>query len=383
MIKTRRQVKVRHLSTVHDVRDTRVTYKECRHLSEAGYDLALINCNPGDTTLAGVRVIGLGAPRNRLHRMFVKSVSMARRALHENADIYHFHDPELIPVGIVLKLRGKRVIYDVHEDVPKQIMHKFWIPTPMKKPLSLAAHVFERAATRLVDLFVAATPTIAEKFPQAKTIVCQNFPEKDLAEHKNNTPFEDRPSAFVYVGGLSRQQGLFSMLDGAAQLPDDAVGDLAGKFKEYEDEARAHPGWQHVRWHGVLERDGIVALLNQARTGVVLNHPISNYLEAYSTKMFEYMACGLPVVTSDIPLWKEIVEGSGCGVAVDPFDAAAVEAAVRRYLDDPELAASDGERGRQAILARYNWSLEGAKLVAAYDALCGIRPVTSQIMSEH
>lgn len=361
--------RVRHLTSVHDIGDTRVSHKECRSLHEAGYDVALIACHDGDTTVAGVPVIGVGAPRGRIHRMFVKTWVVFARALRERADVYHFHDPELMPVGLALRLLGKKVVYDVHEDVPLQIMNKTWIPGLLKRPLSAITRALEALAGRALSGVVAATPSIAEKFPQAKTVVVQNFPEKGLATIRNDKPFDQRSHAFIYVGGLSEQQGLFEMLRAFEGLPDGVTGLLAGKFKHRREEAEAAPGWAHVTYPGLLPRDAIVAALRDAQVGLVLDHPISNYVEGYSTKMFEYMACGLPFVASNFDLWQRIVADDDCGITVDSFDDAAVATALRRLLDDPQEAARIGENGRQAILRRYNWDVEFAKLLACYERL--------------
>ena len=206
-------MKVRQLSTVHAVGDTRVLHKECKSLLAAGYDVALIASHPYDEVVETVPVLGIGTAPNRLWRMTVSAARLLRRALAEDADIYHFHDPELIGVGLLLRLRGKKVVYDVHEDVPKQIMNKFWIAEPFKRPLALAATLAEKAAAAGLSGVVTATPSIAEKFPPGKTVVVQNFPEADLADEVSDTPFPKRRNAFVYVGGLSEQQRLKAVLD--------------------------------------------------------------------------------------------------------------------------------------------------------------------------
>ena len=366
---TRSRTRVRHLSSVHDIGDTRVSYKECRSLAEAGYDVALIACHDGDTTVAGIPVIGMGRPKNRIDRIFRQTWRIFARALREKADLYHFHDPELMGVGIALRLCGKKVVYDVHEDVPLQIMNKTWIPGVLKRPLSLITTVVESVAGRTLSAIVAATPSIALKFPAAKTVVVQNFPEKDLATERNIKPFAERQHAFVYVGGLSAQQGLMETLKAFERLPEDQRGIFAGKFKHLQAEAESAPGWAHVTYSGLLARDGVVAALRDAKVGIVLDHPISNYVEGYSTKMFEYMACGLPFVASNFELWNQIVADDECGTTVDPFDADAVAAALLAYLDDPEEAARVGENGRQAILRRYIWDVEFAKLLGCYERI--------------
>lgn len=363
-------VRVRHLSTVHKIGDTRIAHKELKSLQDAGFDAALIACHDGNTTVAGVPVIGIGAAtRGRVHRMTVKAFQMLRRALSEKADIYHFHDPELMPVGIALRLLGKKVIYDVHEDVPKQILHKAWLSPLIRRPISLLVRGTEALTASIVDGIVTATPSIAEKFPPNKTIVCQNFPENSLALERNTTPFTDRLNAFLYIGGLTAHQGVTEMVEAFGHLPTDVKGLFAGDF--YEDPApiEAMPGWAHVNYVGRLDREDIVAALRDSQVGLVIDRPITNYVDAYSTKMFEYMACGIPFVASDFPMWVDIVAEADCGTTVDPYDTEAVAAALQAYLDDPELAAETGERGRQAIINKFNWSIEFKKLLTHYEGL--------------
>jgi len=367
-------VRVRHLSTAHNIGDTRIVHKECRSLQASGFDVAFIACHDGDEVVAGVPVLGIGTARGRADRMTRKAWDMFRRALRERADIYHFHDPELIGVGLALRALGKKVVYDVHEDVPKQITNKFWIPGIVRRPVALAARIVEGVAARAVSAVVTATPSIAEKFPAHKTISCQNFPEKGMAVEKNDVPFTERPHAFVYVGGLTRHQGIVEMVEALDKVPEGVSGVFAGAFDEPSDAIEAMPGWRRVDFVGRLDRAGVVDVLRKGRVGLVIDHPITNYVDAYSTKMFEYMACGLPFIASDFPLWVRIVEDADCGVTLDPYDTDAVAAALVRYLEDPELAARHGENGRQAILNRYNWDIEYAKLLACYEGmLCSHR----------
>jgi glycosyltransferase involved in cell wall biosynthesis len=283
--------------------------------------------------------------------------------------VYHFHDPELLWVGVLLKLGGATVIYDVHEDVPKQIMGKHWIPGWARPLISRAVAIVEQVGARIVDGIVAATPSIAAKFPPHKTAVVQNFPEASFARADDaQRPFSERSDAFVYAGGLMEIQGVREMATAFALLPEGMTGTVAGTFypATLEAEIAALPGWTRVRYLHQVPRGEVVQAMRDARAGLVLNHPTVNYIDAYPTKMFEYMALGLPVVCSNFPLWTEIVRGADCGVAVDPRDPEAIAAAITALGDDPELARRLGENGRRAIAERFNWEAEVAKLEALY-----------------
>jgi glycosyltransferase involved in cell wall biosynthesis len=291
-----------------------------------------------------------------------------RAAVRERADVYHLHDPELLWVGALLKLRGFRVIYDVHEDVPKQVMSKHWIPRWARPLVAKAVLLVERVAAHIVDGIVAATPSIARKFPPEKTVVVQNFPEASFRRLDGAGPRAERTGAFVYTGGLMEVQGVREMAQAFALLPEGMTGTVAGTFHPaaLEKEIADLPGWRRVRFLGQVPRAAIVDAIDDARAGLVLNHPTLNYVDAYSTKMFEYMARGLPVVCSNFPLWAEIVGGAECGIAVDPRSPAAIADAIRTLNEDPALARRLGENGQRAIAERYNWEAQLRKLEALY-----------------
>jgi glycosyltransferase involved in cell wall biosynthesis len=358
--------RVRHLTSVHQIGDNRIFYREAKGLADAGYDVALVVGRPPHGPVAGVPVIGVGEPRNRVDRAIRTVWKVFRAARRERAQIYHLHDPELLWAGLLLKLLGHRVVYDVHEDAPKQIMNKFWIPWWAKRVLSVGTALVERAAAAAIDGIVAATPA-------AKTVVVQNFPRVAAARARDDVPgFDGRPHSFAYTGQLTAVQGLREIVATAALLPPD-LGDavIAGFFDDdaLEQEARASEGWQRIRFVGRVTPDEVLDVIHSARCGLVIDHPISNYLESYSTKMFEYMACGVPVVCSDFPMWQRIVADADCGVTVDPMDPEAVAKVVESLCRDPEEARRLGGNGRRAVLERYNWENEFAKLDDLYRRL--------------
>jgi glycosyltransferase involved in cell wall biosynthesis len=362
-------LRICHLTSVHSIRDPRIFHKECKSLAALGHDVGLVACHDRAEIIDGVRIIPVARGQGRLDRMARVGWRVYRAARRERADVYHFHDPELLWVGALLKLGGARVIYDVHEDVPKQIMGKHWIPRWARPLISRAVAVVEQLGARIVDGIVAATPSIAAKFPPHKTAVVQNFPEAAFARADGaERPFPERSDAFVYAGGLMEIQGVREMATAFALLPEGMHGTVAGTFypDTLEAEIAAMPGWERVRYLQQVPRAEVVQAIRDARTGLVLNHPTVNYVDAYPTKMFEYMACGLPVVCSNFPLWTEIVRGADCGIAVDPRDPEAIAQAITALGDDPERARRLGENGRRAIAERYNWEAELSKLESLY-----------------
>jgi glycosyltransferase involved in cell wall biosynthesis len=361
--------RIRHLTSVHSIRDPRIFHKECKSLASAGHDVGLVAVHERAEVIDGVKIVPVARAEGRLDRMLRVGWRVYRAARRERADIYHFHDPELLWVGVLLKLGGASVIYDVHEDVPKQIMGKHWIPGRARPLISRAVAVVEQLGARIVDGIVAATPSIAAKFPPQKTVVVQNFPEAAFARGDGaQRPFAERSDAFVYAGGLMEIQGVREMATAFALLPEGMTGTVAGTFypATLEAEIAALPGWTRVRYLHQVPRAEVVQAMRDARAGLVLNHPTVNYVDAYPTKMFEYMALGLPVVCSNFPLWTEIVRSADCGVAVDPRDPEAIARAITALGDDPELARRLGANGRRAIAERFNWEAEVAKLEALY-----------------
>ena len=171
--------KVCHMTTVHTQQDTRIFIKECTTLFQAGYDLSLIVQHKQDEVLNGIKVLAVDNPNGHWKRMTKTVRQVYKQALECNADIYHFHDPELILIGLLLKRQGKKVIYDVHEDLPKDIYYKPWIPKYFKLIISKIAEKIERYASKKFDAVVTSTPFIAQRFNDystKKVVDIKNYP---------------------------------------------------------------------------------------------------------------------------------------------------------------------------------------------------------------
>lgn len=368
------KAKVCIITTVHQPFDTRIFHKQAKTLVQAGYDVTLIAQHENDEMVDGVKIIALPKPRNRLARIFGLTWRAFTSALSQSAEVYHFHDPELIPCWLLIEVfRRSKVIYDVHEDVPRQILSKHWIPGPLRRITAWCAEAVEAVSARFFDRIVAATPAIACRFPADKTVVVQNFPKLEELEVSNPIPYTQRLPIVSYVGGITQIRGIEEMIQAIGLLPS-AVGArlaLAGSFTptELEQKLRCWSEWERVDFLGWQSREGVKKILSESKIGLVTLHPIPNYLDSYPVKLFEYMSFGIPVIASDFPLWREIVEGTGCGLLVDPLNPEEIAKAILWLLQHPDEAQAMGERGREAVLTKYNWSIEEKKLLEMYREL--------------
>ncbi len=372
-------VRVAHICIHHGPFDTRIFQKQCVSLAETGYEVHLLAPGAPGGEHRGVTLHGLGdhsgvSPLLRVWRR-LSEVYRQSRALH--ADVYHLHDPVLIPVGLLLRRTGARVIYDAHEDAPREVRVIFH-DRPWKAWFyGTALRVLYGLARRRLDAFVCATPGIAARFPSRRTVTICNFPRVELFEGSGRRPERGGlaacPNRIVYAGGLSEARGVPEMVAAMARLPDelDAQLVLFGRFHSPDLAQRVarDPGWKRVDYRGWREHDRVLEALLSARVGLVLLQPEPIFVESMPIKMFEYMAAGIPIIASDFPLWRSLVQDTGCGILVDPRDVDAIATAIAALLADPDRADAMGRKGLEAVAREYNWEGEARKLRALYAAL--------------
>jgi glycosyltransferase involved in cell wall biosynthesis len=359
-------VRVVHLTSSHPPDDVRIFLKECRSLAEAGFDVHLVAPGGGAALRDRVTIHGFDLPEGARPVRILRRLWRAWRATRRlQPDLCQFHEPELVPVALLLKLGGARVVYDVHEDHLSTVTY-----SARRSGGRLAGfRLLENVARRTCDGFVAATPAIAESFPAERTISLLNYPLLDeLVPAEANR----RGDSIVYVGSITRPRGLHEMVEaiGRVQNPQARLV-LVGSFEnaELQREVEALPGWQRVAFRGRLGRSQLSAQLAQSRAGLVILHRERNYVVSYPTKLFEYMAAGLPVIVSDFPFFRQLLEPIGCAVFVDPLDPGGLAAAIDELLADIERAEEMGRRGAAAVAERLNWEAEAWKLVDLYASL--------------
>jgi len=299
-----------------------------------------------------------------------------KEARRQDADFYHFHDPELIPISLLLRAAGKIVIYDIHEDIPKEILSKRYLPRWGRELVSRIVTTVENTASGWFSALIVVTPSIAKRFRQInpRTVIVHNYPYiRELRPEGNAIPWADRRQSVAYVGGLTHQRAIREMVQAMALLPDSlpATLELAGpEIKEDTSlaELSRTQGWLRVRNHGFIDQRRTFQILQNVRAGLVLYHPEPNQVESMPQKIFEYMAAGIPVIASDFPFWREII-GRGCGLFVNPLSPPEIARAVEYVLTHPREAEEMGRCGQATVLERFNWDTEAEKLIQLYCAL--------------
>jgi len=365
-----------HVTVVHTRYDTRILFKQCVSLARSGLGAVslFVSDGKGDETCEGVQIRDVGVPRfGRVGRMVVGSARLWARLRRERADLVHLHDPELLPLGLILRLSGRQVVFDMHENLPKEILTKTWVSAPLRRVLSATVRMFQAFACRVIPTVFAEQSYVKDFSFAKKGTVVLNFPIVDSLIGLIRPKREK--FTIGYIGGVSLERGADVMVEAVSALRDEQsvvetviVGPVAA-------DVEPNPVWKRGIAEGWSTATGRLkpadgwALMASCHAGVALLRPSPNFVDSYPTKLFEYMALGLPVVVSDFPLWKSVVDDARCGLAVDPTNVTGVKDAFRWMLVHPDEAKSMGVRGREVVLNKYNWASEFKKLHDLYREL--------------
>jgi glycosyltransferase involved in cell wall biosynthesis len=345
--------------------------KECRALADAGFRVTIVAPNAPEVSDGGIDYVGIpSSTGGRVGRAVLGNARLLRRLLSMRADVYHFHDPELLPLALLLRCGGRRVVYDAYENVRDDVRTKPYLNAFVATILSVAVSGLEWVVARTANRVIAATPTLAAQFRASRTTTVHNYPVIDeLDANFSLDQYLERPRHGSYVGAMTvmRQANqMFEASDAVHERWPDFVLVAAGPTFGIED-PRSHPG---IDFRSIVPRQEVPALIGATRFGVSLLADEPHLALSLPTKVYEYAAAGLPVIVSrSNSTITSLIEEATCGLIVDETDAGAIAAAMSWLIEHPHEAYAMGQRGAAVVRERYQWANEAAALVAAYHGL--------------
>ena len=363
--------RVLHVTTAHRPYDPRIVYKQCPTLA-ADYEVWCAIPDADTQVAPNVQFISLPYYERVIWRILLTCPLIVWRCWRLRPDVVHFYVPEFIPYAFLFRLRGSRLIYEVQENLFKKMhlkaRNRGWL---LEKAFVILDQLARRHCYCIFTEHGYLTTYTNLRKPSA---VVYNYASLPLLEPFIKPYFpRKQPAAFFYIGWLSQERAIDTLLAAFAELKArhvDFFVHLFGRQTFTQDALEANTDYQAVRhqlhFYGYTNQQIALQYAEGAVAGLALLKPIGDYPESYTTKLFEYMALGLPVITADFPLYKDVVDRHRCGICVDPYDVDAIAAALTYLIDHPDEAEQMGRRGREAVTHHYNWTTEATKLLAFY-----------------
>lgn len=367
--------KVVQLSSVHATFDTRIFYKICTSLVKAGYEVDLIIQHTKDEQIDGINIKSLPVAKRKLDRPLKIIPRLLFKAIkYPKGTIFHFHDPELIPVGFILKLLGHKVIYDVHEDTVTDIRQKLYIPKFFREFFVWGVKVLESLAKKFFSIIIAEI-YYEERFPDAVKVL--NYPILDWAEQIQIE--RANPQKLLYTGNITEDRGalIHSELIGSFNQDELSEFVLIGHCPAelYENMvSKAGENKSKLLVKGVNKFIKFKSIINQYTkqdwiAGLALFPKTPHYELKRLTKFYEYMAAGLPIIYSNFEGWKSFLEPLNVGIAVDPDNLQEIRDAISLLKDNSELRLTMANNGRKYIESGFSWKNEEKKLLDLYSKI--------------
>ena len=369
-------IRVCHITSVHDTTDTRIFYKECVSLADNNFEVHLIGPNAVEGLEERVtRHSVTNDSKSRFYRATVVAFKVLRKALNVKAKVYHFHDPELIWVGTILRCFGKKVVFDIHENIRSQIRNKDWLP--MKNTISKIYFLCDWWASKLFYLVLADTSyEHMYKKISKNYIILENFPKIDNLRKFSILDRSQLDNGILYVGVVSEQRGIIEIIE-SLQLLDaqnvnfffHCVGPIDDQFKDMIDSNESYRKIKHkMKLYGPLPIYDAYELSLVSKVGLSILHPIGNYIDSLSTKIFEYMSVGLPFIVSNFELYKFVKE-ENLGILVDPLSAEDIAREITSIFSNPERSEQISRHALKLVNDRYTWRSQEQKLLAFYSKI--------------
>jgi len=367
------------MTIVHEANDTRITAKHCQSLADIKWDVWLVAPGPRPVNFSkNINLKIVPRFRRRIVRMILGNFYVLLEAIRIRAQIYHFHDPELIVSGVLLRLFGKIVVYDVHEDLPNQILEKYYIPKRIRRFVAFFARFVEDSLTRCLSGVITVTPGLVRRFQaiHPRVALVRNFPTtlEFKALQPRGAPVGRK---LIYIGQIGRTRGVLEMLDclyelnrkaptqlvlGGRVVPSSLIGHLS-----------SHIAWKHVDYRGELTRIQVIDALRDSDLALVILQPTESYKKSIPVKMFEYMAAGLPFIASDFEDWRELLQSPEYCRFVDPNDPKSWASVIEDILSSKVDYARSSRMAIEDVFFKFNWESEFSHVIELYEDILGAK----------
>lgn len=361
-------MKIVHITTVHNYNDNRIFYKECITLKNSGYSVYFIVAGEKSRIENGINIIGFPKAKGRIGR-FIKTsfFDLLKVCKNVDADIYHFHDPEIIFTGLILRIMGKKVIYDIHENNPASILSKSYITNKLlQKFISISFNIVEQFAYRFFNAIVTARPDISARFTHKNLITLRNFPIlPDFSKLREINIKKDKPSV-IFVGGMTRLRGLYELIEAFKDLDEYELW-LLGPISDIDLKNKLENECKNIKYFGTVEAYDVFSYIQKADIGIITFLPAPNHINTLATKPFEYMACGKPMIMSNFNYWMDTFKESS--LYVDPTDVIEIRNTIKQLFNNNKLLEEMSSLNKRLTKEEYNWSKESQKLIILYKEL--------------
>ena len=367
------------MTSAHRRNDNRIFLKECRSLADAGFDVNLVVMDGlGDATIGGIRILDAGAKRGtRFGRMTGGVWRVFRKALETKANLFILHDPELLTVAPLLRRHGK-VIFDMHENTPKQLESKEWIPRAVRRPAARLFALLERVLMRGLPV-IFAEKSYRIEYPWIKeNIAALNMPRAEIFGEIRKSARKRDLFTVGYMGEVAEKRGSITALKALGilrkkQLPFffECIGHAEpGHEKELRSLSKALGIADNVNFRGYMQNEHGLKIMADCHVGLAVLRAVPNYTNSSSTKLFEYVLLGLPAIISDFPIYRQMVTENRFFYTVPPDDPSALAEALQDLM---ELGNCHEELEKNALLAadKYSWTEEEKQLVAFVRQILG------------
>lgn len=358
--------------------DSRIFWRQGISLVSAGYDVSyVVSDNGHKETIQGINIIPTGyMAKSRIQRLFLSKIFFYRKAIEINADVYQICSPELIPVGLKLKKKGKKIIFDLREDYTSFVLEMKWIPSEiLRKVVLFVVKKYLNHSLKKYNAVLGVTPHIFDNLNLAScpTAIITNFPVVTSPEITSEE-YLKRYNNLCYVGSVypkSHQENIFNLLNNLEGLKYTIFGYIGNELKVKLSKLAY---WSRTNYIESFSKEQLLEVLKASTIGnaVIDYSPNLGYKNGSLgvIKLFEYMEASLPVICTDFVLWKEIIDEYKCGICVNPQNEEEIKSALEYMINNKAEAYKMGQNGRRAVLEKYNWESQAMKYIQIINENC-------------